>query len=485
MPRSSESKKTPAENNRLLGPLEQEGELGVHYARYLSGRTELFSLRDRCSLRQARIPSESVPDDSKVLAGLPVNNCELLFVSPGFDTYRGKFQGKRIIVDAYSRVLHRGRAWKRFVHFMDGWTSCPVPAIRSPEVIQQFREWLTLCEDVSHKRDYLANLEELPVEAQMRFPKLIPELQRSRLIAYTHTHGTSFKTLLEREDDPSRICVRLAEAMFELSLFLAVALADPDLNHLLLRPNGRFGLVFVPALTPIPLHLHFELLQYSASSLAGDQERAVRMLARLLGDSNHEPLLRDSVNNLPADPHSVVGDIPEAAASMLKYHQAAMYSAIRVPVFLTLFHRQLAMAADETGRSSPGFDAFSEALWSVLGRIARYRLRSAFSVENARDWMIGGSVASLGLARQVSTLLEEVASDELTFLTETREKTTLTSRMAPKPGIVWRFLVWSVVFLGSLQMAMTFEYGAFQLISSLIAGTAAILLFQSLSRFET
>ena len=464
--------------------MEREGELGVHYARYLSGRTELLSLRDRCSLRQARIRSDTMPDDSTVLADLPVNNRELLSVSPGFDTYGGEFEGKRVVIDAYSRVLHRGRAWRRFIRFMDGWASCPVPPICSPEVIQQFREWLALCEDVSHKREYLSNLEDLPEEARLRFPRLIPELQRSHLIAYDHTPGISFKTLLERGGDPAAICVQLAEAIFELSLFLAVALADADLSHLVLRPDGRFGLVFVPALTPIPLHLHFELLQYSASSVAGDQERAVRMMARLLGDSHHEPFLRDTVKNLPAGPHAVVGEIPETVASMLKYHQAAMHSAIPVPLFLTLFHRQLAMAADETERSSPGVDGFSEALWSVLGRIARYRLRSALSVENARDWMVGGSIASLGLARQVSTLLEEVMSDKLTILTETHQKTPATSRIPPKQGIVWRFLLWSVLFLGSLQMAMTFEFGAAQLISTLIAGTAAILLFQTLARFE-
>jgi hypothetical protein len=478
LPRFSKSRKTPAENNGLLEPLAQQGELGVHYARYLSGRTELLSLRDRCSLRQVRIPFDSIPDGSNVLADLPVNNIELLFVSPGFDTYRGEFEGKPIIVDAYRVILHRGRPWKRFVHFLDGWTHC-----RSAQVIEQFREWLTLGEDVSRKRDYLANLDELPAEAMMRFPKLIPELQRSHLIAYTHTEGTSFKTLLEREDDRPRVCVRLAELVFELSLFLAVALADPDLNHLVLRANGQFGLVFVPALTPVPLHLHFELLQYSASSLAGDQERSVRMLARLLGDSNHEPLLRDSVKSLPADPHSVAGDIPETVASMLKYHQAAMLSTIPVPIFLTLFHRQLALAADETGRSAPGSDSFSEALWSVLGRIARYRLRSAISVENAGAWKVGGSIASLGLARQISTLLEEVTSDELTILAEARYKAPAPGRMLSKQGIVWRFLLWSLIFLGSLQMAITFESGTIQLILCLVAGTAAILLFQSLSRF--
>jgi hypothetical protein len=147
-----------------------------------------------------------------------------------------------------------------------------------------------------------------------------------------------------------------------------------------------------------------------------------------------------------------------------------------------LFHWQWTILGQMNGELSPGSDLLAESLWPVMGRILRFRLSEAATLDRIDEWARGGALLFLNTARQLSATLEQLRDNDLAFLLE-RQEYASEERRSRRLGSYIRSGVALAVLLPALYMSFQGS-GTFQLAAGTVAVLSAVALSLFVARIE-
>ncbi len=457
--------------------LEERGGLFALFGHFLTGRADLLPSPHLRQLRKIQIKRDvgSRPEPDLEVTSRTVN-LRPIASSPGTEIYSGTFRDEPVVVEHYlgNDSTFGPSSWKGFIReirVLDGEIESKVAQHHN---LDHFEEWLRLSRDIGRKRSILENLISIPKGCITRFPRLVPELQTDTCLAYSgiETGSPALELDFDTPDVEKRL-QQLVEGLLEQSLL--ISLVDSDMRLDAYPSNGEDSLGFrrLPTFAPVPVEWHYELLQYMASTIAGQSPRALHMLSRIC--SAHSPyageqrLMRELSGLQPELKVNLV--TPESVTALENYWRTLANTNLRPPLFLELFHRQWTLLGQYNGEVAPAADVIAESLWPVLARILRFRFSELLSLEKGREWAANSGLMLLTAARQVGILLEQVRDNDLAIVTDHQEFESSEARLNRRTMSLVRSTIALAVFL----LAVYFSSHAAAGILKLAAGAAAIV----------
>ena len=470
--------------------LDELGGLFVLYGFYLSGRADLLQnphLRQLRKIRLSRV-SSARPALNGHLAGR-LSDVRALRLSPAAELFSGRFGDRPVVVEIYGggAVEYNDKDWAAFRKEIRCLQDGPEHRITQRQAIDRFREWVGLAADLERRRSMLSNLETVPAGCISRFPRLVPELQETGCLAYEGTAATPLPEAMEPEapEGAKRLQI-LIEALLEQSLLLSVLDAEGSLDHFSIGSDGSFCFASLPVLAPVPVEWHYELLQYTASSVAGDSPRALRMLSRMCSKQDpyagEQRLMRELSGLQPELKINIV--TPESVASLENSWRALSNTRMRPPLFLELFHRQWTLVGQYNGEIAPAADLIAESLWPVIGRILRYRLGDILTAEKGREWIVNSGLMLLTAARQTAMLVEQGRDNDLALIVDRQEDEPSDARLNRRTLSLVRSTLTLGVFLLSAYVALNAAGGAVQLAAAAATAVSAVILAIFVARID-
>ncbi len=407
---------------RAAGFREACERLGGYYrafATFLAGRADLVPVAFQRELETVRVEALVPPAP---LPPLPSGLQDLDLLDSGlFSTvYRAVYRGRPVRIESFSILPEEfdERAFQAFTRGVAWLELSPESRAVAPDVLEDFERWLLLQCDLEKKRRMLETLAAHPDDGVLVVPEPLPGLQGERWFGY------AVPELLSAEPQAPELPQRTAEALLEQALILSFIPLDFSAERLTVSSAGRLGYQSWPFMCPVPVQHYHALLQYMASCVADDPGRALRMLLRMTrneGGSVTETELWRSLSGLRFEV-GTRSSLPESVERMVDYWRALAETGARAPLFLHLFHRQLNLLA---GNLRPAVDDVAVATGVVLARLVRFRFSDSLTAARVREWMMGGSLLSAGLMRQMGVLLEQIRDNDLAI--------TVTTETAPVP----------------------------------------------------
>jgi predicted unusual protein kinase regulating ubiquinone biosynthesis (AarF/ABC1/UbiB family) len=471
---------------RFRVALEDRGGLYACFGQYLAGRADLLPSPHLLQLRKIRI-RPAVPSFGALQSRFP----DLKVVRSGVagEVCTARHRGRQIVIEFFG-PRRPGRAeseeWEAFrreIRNLDGTSEA---SVSSGVVLDQFAEWFRLENDIERKRSILANLEKLPPGGVCHFPRLIPELQSEEWLSYEATEGPVLASELKAESaSATRNLQSFTEALLEQSLLFSLVDAEVLPENMVVRQDGKLGFACVPAWAPIPVEWSYELLQYMASTVAGNSARAIHMLSRISSThdsyASEQHLLRELSGLQPELKINVI--TPDSVTALENYWRALAHTKLKPPLFLQLFHRQWTLIGQINSRVAPSEDMIAESLWPVMGRILRLRLQEASSIDRLEEWSRSVALLLVTTARQVTATLEQVRDNDIAFRLETQEYGATGSRRARRTVLVIRSGVALAFLMGALYAGIRGS-GTVQMLAGAVAVLAAVALTFFVTRIE-
>jgi hypothetical protein len=491
--------------NRFREALEERGGLFAVFGNFLAGRADLLPgeyltpLREIQVRRQGALSPSSLPEVRDRIV-----QAEWLRSAPCSEVYAATYVGRSVIVEVF--LPEGGCAaseWEELERQIALLKSAPEAALTGPAVLEQFREWLSFQADSERKRAVLRSVRDIPVPCVTRFPALVAELQSSRCIVYERMEGAALSEALasEAQDDTARAAKALdlwAESLLEQTLFLSLVDADAQASNYLLLAEGGLGFRTLPAMVPVPVEWHNELLQYLTSAIAGNSSRAMQMLARICSGANPyeaEQVLLERLSAL--EPELKINTrVPDTVVTLENYWRAMSRTTLRPQLFLELLHRNLVVlgqlapqipaaatpVSDAPGGARPP-DVISESLWPVLGRLVQFRMGEITSTEKGPEWLASSGLLLLLAVRQAGVLLEQMRDNDLALEIESDPETARGGQRNRRVASVIHTGIGLVLFLFSLQMAQR-TTGIWEIAAGSAAAVCAVAVFILVARIE-
>jgi len=474
--------------NRFRLALEESGGLFTLFGQFLSGRADLLPGPYLTLLRTVRIQREELVSPSS----LPeirdrIVQAEWVRSAPCSEVYAATFQDRPIMAEiflpeagGYTNSDFRGLAWQ-----LSHLKNSPEASVATPAVLEQFREWLAFQADADRKRTMLRHLEEIPFPCLSRFPRLLSELQSARCLIYERMEGAPLADALADPEGAGRALDRWAESLLEQSLLLSLLDADAQPSNYLLLPDGGVGFRTLPALVPVPVEWHNELLQYLTAAIAGNSHRAMQMLARICAGANPyavEQMLLEKLSALQPELR-IQSMAPDSVVALENYWRALGRTSLKPPLFLHLFQRNLSVLGQSVPPETPQADLISESLWPVLGRLLQFRLGDALSAEKGQEWLASLGLLFLTGVRQAGIVLEQVRDNDLALEIESEPEDGRSAKRNRRVAAVIHSGIGLVLFLFSLRMALQ-SSGSLQLAATAAAGVCAVAIFILVARIE-
>lgn len=446
------------------------------FAVFLKGRADLVPTvfqRELETIEPAPIgPEAPAPPSTSGLAAVQT-------IAKGlFSTaYSGIYEGRPVRLEVFSTLPEEfdERGFRSFRQGIAWLEASPEARAVAPATLADFESWLLLHCDIEKKRRMLDTLAVNPDTGVTFPPRLVPNLQEARVLAYEAPPLPAGPASVIGEDRQ----LRAVECVLEQCLILSYIPLDQSLDDLIPADEHRLGFRVWPFMAPVPVQQFQPLLQYTASCIADDGGRALRMLQRMTrneGGGVPEIELWRSLSGLKFE----VGTqevLPETAERMMEYWRAMSEAGARAPLFLNLFHRTINRVAHAV---SPGIDPFSVAGWTLLSRLVQRRIADSFTGERAREWMMGTTLLNVGLMRQVGVMLEQIRDNDLAVTVTT--ETVPTRPGGPRPA---RGMGLLGVFAAALAGTLWPGAEAWAPYLSAIAAVAALLLMTTLVRKAT
>ena len=473
---------------RFRMALEEKGGLFALFGQYLAGRADLLPsphLRQLGTIR-SRKGAESRALLDRDLGGR-VSGIEFLRPEPRWDVYQGIFQGRRVTIEAYEPRDGVDEALEELRRGLRAFRDTVESNIVRPAVLEHFREWLGLQDDISRKRTLLENLEEGPGNSVCRYPRVLRDLQTPNCLVYESTHGEALEVEAADSPESARKNLRLMiEGLLDQSLFLSLIDAEIHLENYVVLSGGHLGFSSVPSLAPIPVEWNYELLQYMACTVAGNSPRALHMLARISSVENSYAGEQDLMRKLSGlQPELKINLVtPESVTALENYWRALAGTRATAPLFLDLYHRQWTVMGQYNGDIAPSSDLIAETLWPVAGRILRQRFSELMSLEKAGEWMGSSGLLMLGAARQVGMTLEQVRDNDLAMIVDRQEHDSRDARLNRRAVAMVRSTIALAVLLLALHFALNSKEGVLKMTAALIAAAAAVALSLFVARIE-
>ncbi len=470
--------------------LEEKGGLFVLYGQFLTGRADLLPsphLRQLRKIKTLRRPGPLQDADRELESRIP--NMRLMVSTPGVSIYHGTFRDEPVIVERYSKDAETfaPAAWKAFIReikILDGEVESRVA---HQHTLDHFDEWLRLSRDLPRKRSILENLESVPDGCLTRFPRLIEELQTDASLVYSGLEAESPALELDPETpEAEKHLQRLVESLLEQSLLISVVDAEMRLDNYPQNGGDALGFRRLPTMAPVPVEWHYELLQYMASTIAGQSPRALHMLSRICSSNDpyagEQRLMRELSGLQPELKINLV--TPQSVTSLENYWRTLANTSMRPPLFLELFHRQWTLLGQYNGEVAPAADVIAESLWPVLARILRLRFSELLSLDKGREWAANSGLMLLTAARQVGLLLEQVRDNDLAVITEHQEFESNEARLNQRTMSLVRSTVALAVFLLAVYISSHATVGAVKFVAGAAAAISAAVLAIFVARIE-
>ncbi len=409
--------------------------------------------------------------------------------APGAEIFSGFFQDKPVVVEFYSNEADPFTLcpWKSFIgeiHALDGEVEAGIA--RRP-VLDQFEEWLRLARDISRKRSILENLDRIPAGCVTRYPRLTGELQTGNCLVYAGPARGSPE--LEIRPDAHQVQKRLqilVESLLEQSLLISLVDAETRLDNFALDGENALGFRSLPVLAPVPVEWHYELLQYMASTIAGQSPRALHMLSRICSSSDpyagEQRLMRELSGLQPELKINTV--TPQSVAALENYWRTLAKTSMKAPLYLELFHRQWTVIGQYNGEVAPAEDFVAESLWPVLARILRLRFSELLSVDKGREWAGNSGLMLLTAARQVGLLLEQVRDNDLAIVIDRQEYESGEAKLNQRTMSLVRSTMALAVFLLTIHLSFNATGGTLKLLAGSAAAISAVILAVFVARIE-
>jgi len=468
--------------------LEESGGLFAAFGRFLAGRLDLLSGQHLLELAKIGSPHlyssrlDSHPEIKKALSDVkPVDHS--LFAS----RYQGRYQGQVVIVELFPPPGDslEDASWSTFlsgVRELEGSLEGPVA---QPGVLEDFHGWLEVHQDCERKRRMLTELQSLPTGCVCRFPAPVESLQSERVLTYHALPGRPLRPQVEPLDETHRekALSPFFEAALEQLLLLSTIPAEWEPDHLLLTGEGGVGFRLCPALYPVPPDRNFEVLQYLASTLAGDSGRALGMLLRMVRQFNSslsERALWDQLSSAQLD-LQVEDSIPDSVLALGGQWRALARTGSGAPLFLHLFHRSMVQLGQMNQAWIPQSDLISGSMWAVTGRTLRFHLEKTLSISSARHWMLGSTLLFLGSARQLAVTLEQIREKDLSVTVTPHQRSTPRGNSR-----IFRILgIWVAAALFLLTIRWALIDPGIALPASLAAAAAGIVMYFLIARMAS
>ncbi len=447
-------------------------ELGGYFqafAVFLSGRADFLPNPYLDELEQVTAPYFG-PDGP---LDLPVEALEVEELTRSYFTrsFRALF-GRRIVILEVA-VPDAGvdqSAWKDFEAGVSELEGFPESRILEPDVLHSFHKWLDLHADLGRKRRMLETLQEAPPGCVTEIPQLIPDLQRSNILAYSLTEGQPVR---QPGADGESDSTRWVEAVVEQILILSCIAVDDSFDEMRACGEGKFGYRVWPFMESLPIQHYQPLIQYVASSIAEDSGRAMRMLVRMT--RNEEVVIPESeiwreLSGLRFEMDRE-GRFPDSVEKLVDFWKALAGSRVRVPFFLDFFQRELVLLGPKM--ASRKVDQFVVGVATVLSRLVKLRVSQTMSIEKAREWAVGSGLLMMGVVRQVSSFVEQLRENDLSVSVST----TTSSPNQSQSRRSWFGGVLLLASLATLQGAFSAEgsgLGTLLAAASLLCGVALV-----------
>ena len=473
--------------NRFRLALEETGGLFTVLGQFLSGRADLLPGPYLAQLRLLRIDRQNLVAPSS----LPeirdrIIQAEWVRSAPCSEIYAASYQDRQITVEVFlADGGYRDQDLQDLERQVRLLKNSAEAAIAQPRVLTQFREWLTLQADVERKRGMLRYLQEIPFPCLLRFPRLVPDLQSTRCLVYERTEGAPLAEALEDPAAAGKAQDLWAEALLEQALLLSLLDADAQPSNYLLLADGGVGFRTLPALAPVPVEWHNELLQYLTSAIAGNSYRAMQMVSRICAGANPYEAERMLLERLSAlQPELRIQRVaPGSVVALENYWQALGQTALRSPLFLHLFHRTLSVVGQLAPPEGPPRDVISESLWPVLGRLLQFRMGDILSTEKGQEWMASAGLLLLTAVRQAGVMLEQVRDNDLALEIERSPDDARGEKSNRRVAAVIHSGIGLVLFLFSLRVAQQ-SSGTLQWVATAAAAICAVAVFILVARIE-
>jgi hypothetical protein len=482
--------------DRFRLALEESGGLFARYGQFLSGRADLLPGEYLARLRNIRLkPREALAPASlpEVRSRIAESRWQRSF--PCSEVYFATFRGQPVAVELFEEenpqhVAGFSRAaWQELERELTLLRTAPESAVARPQAVEQFREWMTFQSDVARKRAILRSLQDVPLPCATRFPRLTAELQSARCLGYALMQGTPLPEALASSADEGRLSAHALdlwnESWLEQALLLSLLDAAAQPESYVLLPDGALGMQTVPALIPVPVEWHHELLQYLTAAVSGNSHRALQMLARICSSENPyatERLLQEHLAALQPE-LKVHQSAPATLVALENYWRALAQSSLRPPLFLQLFHRNLVVLGYSSPPELPVRDLVSESLWPVLARILQFRIGELLASEKGTELLASTALLTLSGMRQMAVTLEQMRDNDLALEVEAQPSEQQDRRRNRRTAAVIRSGFGLVLFLIALQVAQR-SAGALQVGATAVAALCAAAVCILVARIE-
>ena len=483
-----------ARPNRFRMALEEAGGLFARFGQFLSGRADLLPGEYLAPLRSINLRrNDSLSPSSVPQISSRVVPCEWLRTAPCSEIYSTTFEDKSVVIEIFlaAKALVSEPELQELERQLRLLKRSPEAPVASPQVLEQFREWLGLEGDVERKRTMLRNLQDIPFQAVSRFPQPVAELQSERCLAYEQAKGLSLPEALSGEKEAAAALDAWSESWLEQPLLFSFLDADASIDNYLLLPDGGIGFRTVPALAPVPVEWHNELLQYLTAAVAGNSHRAMQMLSRICSGHSPYQVERLLIERLSAlQPELRTRNFPpESVMALENYWRALGRTDLHPPLFLLLFHRNLTVLGQApagpraAGTEAQPRDIVSESLWPVLARLLQLRVGDILSTDKGPEWLAGSTMAMVAAMRQVGVMMEHVRDNDLAFEVEGEPRGAREEKRNRRIASVIRCGLGLVLFLFSLQLAEQTS-GGLQIAAGSAAAVFAVLVAVLVARIE-
>jgi len=412
-----------------------------------------------------------------------------LHAAPGAEMFAGTYQEKPVVVEFYSHEANplAQDSWKGFIREIRILGGEIEARVSGSQALSQFEEWIGLARDIGRKRSILENLDIVPAGCVTRFPRLIPDLQTDNCLVYSGPGGEA-RALELQSDSPEaeKKLQLLVESLLEQSLLISLVDAETRLDNFAVIGADALTFRTVPVLAPVPVEWHYELLQYMASTIAGQSPRALHMLSRIC--SSHDPyageqrLMRGLSGLQPELKINLV--TPESVTALENYWRTLENIGMQRPLFVELFHRQWTLLGQYNGEIAPKADIVAESLWPVLARILRLRFNELLTVDKGREWAANSGLMLLTAARQVGMLLEQVRDNDLAMVIDRQEHESGEAKLNRRTMSLVRSTLALAVFLLAVYFSINATGGTVKLVAGSAAAISAVVLALFVSRIE-
>jgi hypothetical protein len=409
--------------------------------------------------------------------------------APGAEIFSGYFQARPVVVEFYSHEADPFNLypWKSFISEIQALDGEIEAGIARRPVLDQFEEWLGLSKDIGRKRSILENLDRIPEGCVTRYPRPIAELQTANCLVYPGPAQGSQELEIGPEVHQAKKRLQLlAESLLEQSLLISLVDAETRLDNFALEGEDALGFRSLPVLAPVPVEWHYELLQYMASSIAGQSPRALHMLSRICSASDpyagEQHLMRELSGLQPELKIGIV--TPQSVAALENYWRTLAKTSMKAPLYLELFHRQWTVIGQYNGEIISAEDVLAESLWPVLARILRLRFSELFSADKGREWAANSGLMLLTAARQVGLLLEQVRDNDLALVLNRQEYESGEAKLNQRTMALVRSTMALAIFLLAIHFSFNAAGGPLKMLAGSAAAISAVVLAVFVTRIE-